>query len=67
MISWRMDYAKFSVGDVVYVFFTDSKQVEVKAEIFAMNSKRVDSDFWNESAPDDVCATFKKVDCKVNE
>ena len=67
MISWRMDTTKFSVGDVVYVYFPDRRQVEIKAVVTEINAKRYDLKFWKETPTNNVCATLKKLVYKGND
>ena len=56
-ISWRMGRARFSIGDVVYLFMSDERCVRFKMVVTAENCKREDQAYWVETPPNDI--TYK--------
>lgn len=56
-ISWRMGRARFSIGDVVYLFMSDERCIRFKMVVTAENCKREDQEFWVETPPNDI--TYK--------
>lgn len=56
-ISWRMGRARFSIGDVVYLFMSDARCIRFKMVVTAENCKREDQEFWVETPPNDI--TYK--------
>ena len=56
-ISWRMGRARFSIGDVVYLFMSDERCVRFKMVVIAENCKREDQAYWVETPPNDI--TYK--------
>lgn len=56
-ISWRMGRARFSIGDIVYLFMSDERCVRFKMVVTAENCKREDKAFWVETPPNDI--TYK--------
>lgn len=56
-LCWRMGRARFSIGDIVYLFMSDERCIRFKMVITAENSKRRDQAFWVEAPPDDI--TYK--------
>ena len=53
-ISWRMGRARFSIGDVVYLFMSDERCIRFKMVVTAENCKREDQEFWVETPPNDI-------------
>ena len=41
-INWRMGRARFSIGDIVYLFMSDERYVRFKMVVTAENCKRED-------------------------
>lgn len=56
-ISWRMGRARFSLGDIVYLFMSDERRVRFKMIVTAENCKREDQAYWVETPPNDI--TYK--------
>lgn len=56
-LNWRMGRARFSIGDIVYLFMSDERCIRFKMVVTAENSKREDQAFWVETHPDDI--TYK--------
>ncbi len=56
-LNWRMGRARFSIGDIVYLFMSDERCIRFKMVVTAENSKREDQAFWVETPPDDI--TYK--------
>lgn len=57
-ISWRMGRrARFTIGDIVYLFMSDERRVRFKMVVTAEDCKREDKAFWIEKAPNDT--TYK--------
>ena len=56
-ISWRMGRARFSIGDVVYLFMSDERCVRFKMVVIAENCKREDQAYWVETPSNDI--TYK--------
>ena len=56
-VSWRMGRARFSIGDVVYLFMSDERCVRFKMVVTATNCKREDQAYWVETPPNDI--TYK--------
>ncbi len=56
-ISWRMGGARFSLGDIVYLFMSDERRVRFKMIVTAENCKREDQAYWVETPPNDI--TYK--------
>ena len=56
-ISWRKGRARFSIGDVVYLFMSDERCVRFKMVVAAENCKREDQAYWVETPPNDI--TYK--------
>lgn len=54
LISWRMGRARFSIGDVVYLFMSDERRVRFKMVVAAEGCAREDADYWVEKAPSDI-------------
>ena len=52
-ISWRMGRARFSIGDIVYLFMSDERCVRFKMVVTAENCEREDKAFWVETPPND--------------
>ena len=52
-IRWRMGRARFTIGDVVYLFMSDERRVRFKMVVTAENVEREDQTFWVEKAPSD--------------
>lgn len=52
-ISWRMGRARFTIGDVVYLFMSDERRVRFKMVVTAEKVDREDKAFWVEKAPSD--------------
>ena len=50
-ISWRMGRARFSIGDIVYLFMSDERCVRFKMVVTAENCEREDKAFWVETPP----------------
>ena len=56
-ISWKMGRARFSLGDIVYLFMSDERRVRFKMIVTAENCKREDQAYWVETPPNDI--TYK--------
>ena len=56
-ISWRMGRARFSIGDIVYLFMSDERCIRFKMVVTAENCQREDQKYWVETAPNDI--TYK--------
>ncbi len=56
-INWRMGRARFSIGDIVFLFMSDERCVRFKMVVTAENCKREDQAFWLVTPPDDI--TYK--------
>ena len=56
-INWRMGRARFSIGDIVYLFMSDERYVRFKMVVTAENCKREDQSFWVVTPPNDI--TYK--------
>ena len=56
-ISWRMGRARFSIGDVVYLFMSDERCVRFKKVVTAEDFKQEDKIYWDEEALNDI--TYK--------
>lgn len=56
-LNWRMGRARFSIGDIVYLFMSDERCIRFKMVVTAENSKRENQAFWVETPPDDI--TYK--------
>ena len=52
-INWRMGRARFSIGDIVFLFMSDERCVRFKMVVTAENSKPEDQPIWLVTAPDD--------------
>ena len=52
-----MGRARFSIGDVVYLFMSDERCIRFKMVVTAENCKREDQEFWVETPPNDI--TYK--------
>ena len=53
----RMARARFSIGDIVFLFMSDERCVRFKMVVTAENCKREDQAFWLVTPPDDI--TYK--------
>ena len=56
-INWRMGRARFSIGDIVYLFMSDERCVRFKMVVTGENCKREDQSFWVVTPPNDI--TYK--------
>lgn len=56
-ISWRMGRARFSIGDLVYLFVSDERCIRFKMIVTAANCKREDQAYWVDTPPNDI--TYK--------
>lgn len=52
-----MGRARFSIGDVVYLFMSDERCVRFKMVVTAANCKREDQAYWVTTPPNDI--TYK--------
>ena len=59
-ISW-VNTANFEVGDIVYLFMSNTRNVRFKTQVVADNCKREDSEYWLEQAPTDITFRLKLV------
>ena len=60
-ISW-VNTVNFHIGDIVYLFMSDSRNVRFKTKVVAENCKREDSEFWIDLAPNDVTYKLELID-----
>ena len=49
------------VGDIVYLFMSNTRNVRFKTQVVADNCKREDSEYWLEQAPTDITFRLKLV------
>ena len=59
-ISW-VNTANFEVGDIVYLFMSNTRNVRFKTQVVADNCQREDSEYWLEQAPADITFRLKLV------
>ena len=52
-----MGRARFSIGDIVYLFMSDERCVRFKMVVTGENCKREDQSFWVVTPPNDI--TYK--------
>ena len=52
---------QFKVGDIVYLFMSNTRNVRFKTQVVADNCKREDSEYWLEQAPTDITFRLKLV------
>ncbi len=57
-VSWVDSYG-FQVGDVVYLFMSDSRNIRFKTIVEVCGIPREDSCFWIENAPMDLTSRLK--------
>lgn len=60
IVSWVDTYG-FQVGDIVYLFMSNSRNVRFKTIVEACGVPREDSAFWIEKAPKDLTCRLKIV------
>ena len=52
-ISWKKERNNFAIGDIVYVFSSAERRIIFKTVVTGIE-ERSDSEYWVESAPNDI-------------
>lgn len=59
-VSWVDSYG-FQIGDIVYLFMSNSRNIRFKTIVEKCEVPREDSDFWIEKAPKDLTSRLKLI------
>ena len=60
-ICWTMNGVKFNIGDIVYLFTSDTRSIRFKGEVVEENVPRSDCQFWKISPPNDMTYKVKRL------
>lgn len=61
-VNWKEGRIKMSIGDVVYMYMSDTRCVRFKTQVIAEDVRREDGKYWQETPSNDLTFKLKLVD-----